>query len=76
MIIDKMDKIGKCFEELSDVQIEILDMEGIDFETRARIVNRIQEKKSRIMNIFLDTEKADSEPAKIVLDMEDMDNGK
>lgn len=74
MIIDKMDKIGKCFEELSDVQIEILDMEGIDFETRARIVNRIQEKKSRIMNIFLDTEK-EKEPAKIVLDMEDMDNG-
>lgn len=75
MIIDKMDKIGKCFEELSDVQIEILDMEGIDFETRARIVNRIQEKKSRIMNIFLDTEK-EKEPAEIVLDMEDMDNEK
>lgn len=75
MIIDKMDKIGKCFEELSDVQIEILDMEGIDFETRARIVNRIQEKKSRIMNIFLDTEK-EKEPAKIVLDTEDDDNGK
>jgi len=74
MIIDKMDKIGKCFEELSDVQIEILDMEGIDFETRARIVNRIQEKKSRIMNIFLDTEK-EKEPAKIVLDTEDDDNG-
>nr|DAN79254.1 MAG TPA: hypothetical protein [Caudoviricetes sp.] len=74
MIIDKMDKIGKCFEELSDVQIEILDMEGIDFETRARIVNKIQEKKSRIMNIFLDTEK-EKEPAKIVLDTEDDDNG-
>ena len=53
MIIDKMDKIGKCFEELSDVQIEILDMEGIDFETRARIVNRIQDKKGEIMNILM-----------------------
>lgn len=68
-----MDKIEKCFEELSEVQMEILDTENIDFETRARIVYRIQEKKSRIMNIFLET--GEKEPAKIVLDMEDMDNG-
>lgn len=68
-----MDKIEKCFEELSEVQMEILDTENIDFETRARIVYRIQEKKSRVMNIFLET--GEKEPAKIVLDMEDMDNG-
>lgn len=71
-----MDKVEKCFEELSDVQIEILDMEDIDLETRFKIVNMIQDKKSRIMNIFLDTEKDDSEPAKIVLDTEGVDNGK
>ena len=68
-----MDKIEKCFEELSEVQMEILDTENIDFETRARIVYRIQEKKSRIMNIFLET--GEKEPAKVVLDMEDIDNG-
>lgn len=71
-----MDKIEKCFEELSEVQLEILDMQDIELETRFKIVNRIQDKKAKIMNIFLDTEKSDSEPAKIVLDMEDMDNGK
>lgn len=69
------EKIEKCFEELSEVQLEILDMEDIELETRFKIVNRIQDKKAKIMNIFLDTEKPDSEPAKIVLDMEDMDNG-
>lgn len=70
------DKIQKCFEQLSEVQMEILDMQDIELETRFKIVNRIQDKKSKIMNIFLDIEKADSEPAKIVLDMEDDDNGK
>lgn len=70
-----MDKIEKCFEELSEVQLEILDMQDIELETRFKIANRIQDKKAKIMNIFLDTEKADSGPAKIVLDMEDMDNG-
>lgn len=70
-----MDKIEKCFEELSDVQLDILDMEDIDLETRFKIVNMIQDKKSRIVNIFLDTEKDDSEPAEIVLDTEDDDNG-
>lgn len=69
------EKIEKCFEELSDVQLDILDMEDIDLETRFKIINEIQEKKSRIMNIFLDTEK-EKEPAKIVLDTEDMNNGK
>lgn len=68
-----MDKIEKCFEELSDVQLDILDMEDIELETRFKIINQIQEKKSRIMNIFLET--GEKEPAKIVLDMEDMDNG-
>lgn len=70
------EKIEKCFEELSEVQLEILDMQDIELETRFKIVNRIQDKKAKIMNIFLDTEKADSEPAKIVLDTEDNDNGK
>lgn len=70
-----IDKIEKCFEELSEVQLEILDMQDIELETRFKIVNRIQDKKAKIMNIFLDTEKADVEPAKIVLDMENMDNG-
>jgi len=69
-----MDKIEKCFEELSDVQLDILDMEDIELETRFKIINQIQEKKSRIMNIFLET--GEKEPAKVVLDMEDMDNGK
>ena len=49
-----IDKIEKCFEELSEVQMEILDMEGIDFETKARIVNRIQDKKGEIMNILME----------------------
>lgn len=49
-----MDKIQKCFEQLSEVQMEILDMEGIDFETKARIVNRIQDKKGEIMNILME----------------------
>lgn len=48
------DKIQKCFEQLSEVQMEILDMEGIDFETKARIVNRIQDKKGEIMNILME----------------------
>lgn len=48
------DKIQKCFEQLSEVQMEILDMEGIDFETKARIVNRIQDKKGDIMNILME----------------------
>lgn len=69
-----MDKIEKCFEELSDVQLDILDMEDIELETRFKIINQIQEKKSRIMNIFLET--GEKEPAKLVLDMEDDDNGK
>lgn len=68
-----IDKIEKCFEELSDVQLDILDMEDIELETRFKIINQIQEKKSRIMNIFLET--GEKEPAKVVLDMEDMDNG-
>lgn len=69
-----MDKIGKCFEELSNVQFDILNMEDIELETRFKIVNQIQEKKSRIMNIFLEI--GEKEPAKVILDMEDMDNGK
>jgi hypothetical protein len=48
------DKIQKCFEQLSEVQMEILDTEGIDFETKARIVNRIQDKKGEIMNILME----------------------
>lgn len=28
------DKIQKCFEQLSEVQMEILDMEGIDLKQR------------------------------------------
>ena len=50
------DKIQKCFEQLSEVQMEILDMEGIDFETKARIVNRIQDKKGEIMNILMEAD--------------------
>ena len=69
------EKIEKCFEELSEVQLEILDMQDIELETRFKIVNRIQDKKAKIMNIFLYTEKANSEPAKIVLDTEGVDNG-